>query len=115
MRNLTMTLCLILLTGLMASSCARRSGPEAVAAKFLTHIEKGEFEKASVYATEQTQQMLSIMAAFAGDQFEKPPKHENLTCEVEGDNATCTYYVNGEPESIDMVFQDGKWLVNLQK
>jgi hypothetical protein len=115
MRNLTITLCIILLTGLMASSCTRRSGPEAVAAKFLTHIEKGEYEKASVYATEQTQQMLSIMAAFAGDQFEKPPKHENLTCVVEGDQATCTYYVNGEPETMNLVFQDRHWLVHQQK
>jgi hypothetical protein len=115
MKKLLTIAYLIAIIAFTLSSCARKSSPDSVAEKFLTHMSKGEFEKASEYATEETRQMLSIAAAFAGDQYEESGKPENVTCEVEGDNAKCIYTIDGEQETIDLVYQDGKWLVHQQK
>jgi len=115
MKKLLTIVFLVAITSLSLSSCTRKSNPESVAEKFLSHMSKGEFEKASEYATEQTRQMLSIAAAFAGDQYDESGKPENVTCEVEGDTAICIYTVDGEQETLDLVYQDGKWLVHQQK
>lgn len=101
--------------GLILSSCQSKNTPEYVADKFLTHLSNGEFEEASVYATEQTGQMLSMADAFAGDMMEERGKHDDLTCEIEGDKAICTYKIGDEIDSIDLVKQDGKWLVHQDK
>ncbi len=115
MKKYLMFLCLIAFMGVTLHSCSVKSGPEEVADKFLSHMSKGEFEKASEYATEQTRQMLSLATAFAEDQFEERGKHENLTCETDEDKAKCTYLLDGEQETIDLVYQDGQWLVHQQK
>jgi hypothetical protein len=101
--------------GLTLSSCQSKNTPEYVADKFLTHLSNGEFEEASKYATEQTGQLLSMAAAFAGDMMEDREKHENLSCEIEGDKAKCTYTVGDEIDTIDLVKQDGNWLVHQDK
>jgi len=56
-----------------------------------------------------------MAAAFAGEMMEEREKHENLTCEIEGDKAKCTYTVGDEIDTIDLVKQDGKWLVHQDK
>lgn len=101
--------------GLLLSSCQSKNSPEYVADKFLTHLSNGEFEEASEYATEETGQMLSMAATFAGEMMEEREKHEDLTCEIEGDKAKCTYTVGEEIDTIDLVKQDGKWLVHQEK
>jgi len=102
--------------GLLLSSCQQsKNTPEYVADKFLTHIAKGEFEKASEYSTRETGQMLAMAAAFAGELIEEQEKHKDLTCQVEGDKAKCTYTVGDEIDTIDLVKEDGAWLVHQDK
>lgn len=100
---------------LFLGSCQSKNSPEYVADKFLTHLSKGEFEDASKYTTKQTGQMLAMAAAFAGDMMEEREKHENLTCEIEGDKAKCTYTIGDEIDTIDLVKEDGAWLVHQDK
>lgn len=97
----------------MFASCAKK-GPEQVAEKFLTHLNKLEFAEAKKYATESTQKMLDLLSQFP-NQEAKEVKIENLKCTEEGDKARCTYTVDGKEESIDLVKVDGKWLVDMQK
>lgn len=106
---------LIVLLGLGQYACSSKPGPEAVADKFLTHMGKGEFEKAAEYGTEQTRQMLSFAAAMMQSGFEPMPAHKNLRCEIDGSTAHCTYEIEGEAQEMDLVLQDGKWLVHQKK
>ncbi len=116
MKKLLMTIGIAALFGLFFSSCQQsKNSPEYVADKFHTHIAKGEFEKASEYATRETGQMLAMAAAFAGELINEQEKHKNLTCQIEGDKAKCTYTVGDEIDTIDLVKEDGAWLVHQEK
>lgn len=114
-RNLTLfSLFAIMLVSLV--SCGSKDNPEAVADKFLNHIARGEFEKASEYASKQTGQMLALAAAFSeGSEFEQKSNHKDLKCEIDGDTAKCTYTMDGETEVIDLIKEDGKWKVHQKK
>lgn len=110
-----MMICLAAFVAITFSSCGTKNTPEAVADKFLTHISNGDYDKAAEYGTAGTKQMLQMVKAFGGDDMPKQAKPENLVCEVEDNKAKCTYTVNGEEDSIDLVLVDGKWLVDQQK
>lgn len=92
--------------------------PTQVAEKYLTHLNKMEFKEAKAYGTEKTAGMLDLMAGMAA----MMPKGEStgfkITNEViDGDKATVTYRNDGkdEDETLTLVKQDGKWLVDMAK
>lgn len=101
------------------SACGNKSNsPEAVAEKFLNHLNKKEYAEAKKLGTEQTKQMLDMMESFSGmgNKTEaKEVKIENLKCETTEDKAKCTYTAEGKNETIDLVKQDGNWLVDMKK
>lgn len=96
-------------------SCQPNKGPEEAANKFLTHIEKGEFEEASQYATKETGQILTMAASFMEEEAQEQMPHEDLVCVTEEDQAKCSYKVGDETETIDLVKVDGEWKVHLTK
>jgi hypothetical protein len=92
--------------------------PEAVAEKFLGHLNKKEYADAKKLGTEQTQQMIDMMESFGsvgGDQEKKDVKVENMKCTTDADKSSCTYTSEGKEEKIELVKKDGKWLVDMKK
>ncbi|MCK9611474.1 MAG: hypothetical protein PHR81_02885 [Bacteroidales bacterium] len=101
------------------SSCGgKKDTPEAVAEKYLNHLNKKEFAEAKKLATEETGQMLDMMQSFSGvggAQEVKEVKIENLKCETTEDKSACKYTADGKEETLDLVKKDGKWLVEQKK
>jgi hypothetical protein len=101
------------------ASCGDKANtPEAVATKYLNHLNKKEFDEAKKIATEETGQMLDMMKSFSGvggTQEVKEVKIENLKCETTEDKSVCKYTAEGKDESLDLVKKDGKWLVDQKK
>lgn len=92
--------------------------PTQVAEKYLTHLNKMEFKEAKAYGTEKTAGMLDLMAGMAS----MMPKNESASFKIsgetiEGDKATVTYRTDGKDadETLTLVKQDGKWLVDMAK
>lgn len=94
------------------------SDPKDVAEKFMNHLSAKEYDKAKELGTESTVQMIEMMKSFSGVEGAtqtEPEKIENMKCETNGDKATCTFTKNGEEDKIELVKQDGKWLVDMKK
>lgn len=92
--------------------------PEAVAEKFLTHLNKKEYAEAKKLGTEQTSQWVDMMESFSsigGEQEQKEAKIENIKCDTKEETSTCTYLSDGKEEKIELVKKDGKWLVDMKK
>lgn len=105
---------------LLITACGggRDMTPTQVAEKYLTHLNKMEFKEAKAYGTEKTAGMLDLLAGMAS----MMPKNENTAFKVtgetiDGDKATVTYRTDGKDadESLTLVKQNGKWLVDMAK
>lgn len=118
MKNLKL-FAIVVLASLAFVACQKET-PEAVAKKFLGHLQKKEYDEAKKLGTEATGKFLDMMKSLeqmggaAAETPETAPA-ENLKCTVDGDTAVCTYTQNGEEQKLDLVKQDGKWLVNMSK
>ncbi len=113
---------IVLAAALFMAACGSQAdGPKEVATKFLTHINAMEFEEAKQYGTKETNDLLDMLKGFAamGGEQEKPEATAFTITDVkeEGDTATVTYKNEGAEEAvtIELVKQDGKWLVNINK
>jgi hypothetical protein len=117
---LLITLCLV------ASSCRffgieRKNTPEYVTKQFLTHFQKLEFDEASQYGTENTKMMLRLFKSLSNMVPDSTKSQNNFSnaeikkCTIEGNTAICSYTANGKEETIDLIKEDGKWLINLKK
>lgn len=92
--------------------------PEAVAEKFLNHLNKKEYAEAKKMGTEQTGQMIDMMESFSSmgaEDTKKEVKIENMKCTTTEDKSNCTYTSDGKEDKIDLVKKDGKWLVDMKK
>lgn len=91
--------------------------PEAVAEKFLNHLNKKEYAEAKKLGTEQTQEYVNTMETFSsmGGEEKKDVKIENLKCDTKEDKSTCTYMSDGKEDKINLLKKDGKWLVDMAK
>ena len=100
-------------------SCGGKSStPEAVAEKFLDHLNKQEYAEAKKLGTEATGEYLDMLASLsemAPEEEVETPEITDLTCEENEDKATCTYKTDGQTQTINLVKQDDKWLVNMTK
>lgn len=105
------------------SACGgKKNSPEAVAEKFLNHLNKKEYAECKKMGTDNTKQMIEMMESFAGmnkkeegKEEAKEVKIENMKCETTDDKAKCTYTAEGKEETIELVKQDGNWLVDMKK
>ncbi len=101
------------------NACKSGGGnPEDVAKKFLDHLNKKEYAEAKKLGTENTVQFISMIESFGGamdGEEEKEVKVENMKCEVDGDKAHCTFTSDGKEDKLDLVKQEGKWLVDMKK
>ena len=104
---------------LLSCDTKKSNGPEGNAEKFLVAIGSAEFDEAKKYCTEETKTFIALAESFAGEikKGDVEIKIEGLTCEEDGDKATCTYCCNdqGENETLKMKKEDGEWLVSISK
>lgn len=108
------------------ASCSNDSDPEAVAKKFLDHVNKGEFKEAKEYCDEQTASLIGMMESMAGDKTkelkDQDVKTEIISSEVKEDKATVKYKstggkagATGAEQTLNLVKVDGKWKVTIDK
>ncbi len=113
---------IVLAAGMIFSACETIQTPEQVAKDFLEYLEKGEFDEAKKLGTKDTHEVLESFKVFGelGEEFgetedAEPRKISDVKCEIEGDEAKCTYMADDEKEEIFLVKEDGKWLVDMKK
>jgi len=106
----------LLLAVVLLANCGGKKGPEAIAEKFLNHLNKKEYAEAKKLGTEATIQMISFMEQFPADnEVTEAPKIENMKCEVAEEKATCKYTQNGQEEEVQLVKVNGEWKVDMPK
>lgn len=111
---------------IIASSCRflgieKKNTPEYVTKQFLIHFQKLEFDEASKYGTENTKMTLRLFKSLSSMVPDSTKSQNNFSdaeiqkCTIEGNTALCKYTANGKEETIDLIRQDGNWLVDLKK
>ncbi len=118
MKNL-IKLSLVAVAIITLVSCGGKSNtPEAVAEKFLGHLNKQEYAEAKKLGTEATGEYLDMLASLsemAPEEEVEAPEITDLTCEEQEETAVCTYKTDGETQTINLVKEEDKWLVNMTK
>lgn len=110
----------------MLTACGG-GGPEGATINFLEAMYSGDFEEAKKYATTDTKSMLTMLESFgAKDQFadkmgEADIDFKVVETKIDGDKAVCTVKMTSSQEEGDqdmpmnLVKEDGKWLVSMDK
>lgn len=105
----------------MMTSCSSGDTPKVVATKFLTASSENNFEEAKKYATEETGQILDLVAGMAKSMGEDTKKEketfEVISEKIEGETATVTYKKSGEDSEQTMKLKkvSGDWKVSMSK
>lgn len=116
MKNL-FKLTVALLAVVFLNSCSSNS-PEKVAEKFLNHLNKKEYAEAKKLATKESESWIDMMSSVGtGDAKEQkePGKIEDLKCKTDADKSVCTYKQDGKEETLNLIKQGDKWLVDMKK
>lgn len=102
----------------VVTSCSKKS-PKAVAEKFITAMENGDFEEAKKYADDSMGQILGMLGGLEKSLPKGNEKKKVTITKVEedGDKAKAFYKVEGQEEekSIDLKKVDGNWKVSFNK
>lgn len=102
-------------------ACGSSSSPKAVAEKFLTATQKGDFEEAKKYGDSQTADLLNLVTTFGGESLKEEIKKEGVKeftiekVEEKDDLATVTYKVEGKENFLRLKKIDGEWKVSMNK
>lgn len=110
--------------------CTKQNTPELVAEEFLKAVYTADFTKAKKLCTEESQQVIDFVAAFASESTERMKKSD-VTCEIvssniaeDGNSAKVVVKVKGtydlqkkeiveqRDEKLNLVKVDKKWLVD---
>ena len=99
------------------NACKHGDKPEAVAEKFINHLNKMEIDEAKKFATSESAATLDLLKTFAGDQ---KPQGEVKPVTIkeskeDGDKATVTYNDGTQDQQISLVKVDGDWKVEFKK
>lgn len=109
---LFMVICLVF------PACLFEKPPDVVAQNFLDHLNAREYNAARSLGTEKTKQFVNLLESLGQNQNDLEHKPEPVSVnsiEIEGDTAYCYYTYRKEYESIRLIRQDGKWLVDINK
>lgn len=122
MKKLLLSLTAVMIFAIGMTSCNSDS-PKASADKFLTGLLHYDYEAAKSVSTEETKKMIDLMAQFSAmmpdsiKQAAKKTKVNIKDAKEEGEKATVTYTTSDDPQEkkLNLVKQDGKWLVQYSK
>lgn len=121
----TVNVIIILALFAILFSCGNKSKVNKTAKGFLTELYKMNYDSAKHYCTEESYGYLDFRKLL--DNYintEKAPNFDKLNIEIneikiDGNNAECKYKVTGlndmtdEEETLNLIFKDNKWLVDL--
>lgn len=112
---------LVIITSCRLFGVDKKNSPEYVTKQFLTHFQKLEFDEAMEYGTENTKMMLRLFKSLSNMVPDSTRSQNDFSdaevgkCTIEGNTAVCSYTANGKNQTIDLIKQDGQWLVDLKK
>jgi outer membrane lipoprotein-sorting protein len=98
---------------LLLSGCGQ--SPSKVAMAFSEEMAKGNITEAKKYATEQTGQLLDMVASMGAMDTEPDAKFKVTKETIDGSHATVKIEKDGDEEEMDLVKIDGKWKVDVKK
>ncbi len=122
MKKVLLSIATICVLAISITSCSNNS-PKASADKFLTSLYHMEYDKAKEVATDDTKKLLDMMEQFSSVLPDSSKANaQKIKVEIkdvkeEGDKAVVTYVTSESPneQKLDMVKQNGKWLVQWSK
>jgi hypothetical protein len=122
MKKLLLSFAAICVMAMTLVSCNSNT-PKATADKFLNGLYHMDYKQAKEVATEDTKKMLEVMENFSSmmpDSNKANAKKIKINLKdekIEGDKAVVTYTTSEstEEQKVDLVKQDGKWLVQYNK
>jgi hypothetical protein len=123
MRRSLISFSVILLVAIMSVSC-NKNGPKDVATNWLNSFYRLDYESAKKLSTEDTKNILATLQQFTTmipDSMKKDSKKIVVTVKdvkENGDKAVATYVVSNDPgkeQTLPLVKQNGKWLVQWSK
>ncbi len=122
MKKVLLSLAAVMVIAISLISCNSNS-PKASADKFLTGLYHYDYEAAKSVSTEETKKMIDLMAQFSAmmpDSMKQAAKKVQVNIKdvkEEGDKATATYTTSDDPaeKKINLIKQNGKWLVQYSK
>ena len=107
---------IILVIGLVVTSCGGGSSPTNVVKQLHTAIEKGDAKKISELMTPEAAGMMAMMGEKAKGMLASYGAITNTQETINGNTATVVVtYKNGETGDFDLVKVDGKWKVSMDK
>ncbi len=117
MKKMSLFLVVVFVGLVLFTGCKPAYTPERVVEKYLNHLSNNEYDEAAKYCTDETAQILSLMASLAEGEEPAGEQYENIQCTVEKENAYCTYNIVGfdEAEAISLIKIDGEWKVHMEK
>jgi hypothetical protein len=123
MKKTFLSVAVILLSLSVVFTACKKNAPKDVAQTWLTAFYHFDFETAKKESTEETKKMLSTLEQLvqmepdSTKQQMKKIKIEIKDVKEEGDKATVTYTSSDSPnpETLHLVKQNGKWLVQFTK
>ena len=115
MRKLV-TIGLVCVSGMLLIGCGQQS-PRDVARSFTENMAKGNVQEAKKYASEQTGQILDMVASFGAMEINPDFRFIFEDQTIDGNRAVVRFREARESdiESINLIRIDGKWKVHEEK
>lgn len=104
----------VFLACVLLAGCA--PPPRAVAKQFLDNIAKGKLSEAKKQATDQTGQMLDLMASLGKMPVDPDVRFTLVDEKVDGNKATVRFKVSNSDDIsvVELVRLDGQWKVHTE-
>jgi hypothetical protein len=114
-------LVLMLISGVVLSSCKKRASPQEVALNFMHAIQESNFDLARDYATRESQQVIQLYSFFDARRNDverdkiKKAGIEVVDAQENGDKATVTVLNSSskQKERLQLVKENGQWKISL--
>lgn len=114
-------LVLMVISGVVLSSCKKKASPQEVALNFMHAIQESNFDLARDYATRESQQVIQLYSFFDARRNDserdkiKKAGIEVIDAQENGDKATVTVLNSSskQKENLQLVKENGQWKISL--
>jgi len=114
--NLAGLICLMLIVGLAIVSCAKGGSPTQVIKKLHTAIEKGDAKTITELSTAEAGGIIVMFSEKLSGMIAESGGVASMSEKITGDTAVVTVtFKDGSTEDYDLVKEDGKWKVTINK